>query len=223
MEPKITQTLSERTPALDLGLNIAAILACEFKSQAAKGVDCNFRVFHEAGDPFGHWDRDDGQFATDADMRPVVNVSLDSGVPDAKNSSSLHIAADELTFHIDCYAPAVAQQKGDGFETGYTRAGKEAIRVYGLARKILNSAQWARLGAQGQIKGRRLGNLQAFQPAVGQRAVMNVRAVRFTLLVGVVENFTQADGQTIERIDVETLDETTGEIIARVTTFPVAD
>lgn len=158
-----------------------------------------YRVLEEATNPIAHWNRDN---LSDADRRPIVNVSFESSAQTLSNSTTANQAY-RSTFTVDCFALGVAS----GQTTADSNAGREAMRVCDLVRHILLSAQFKYLDMRGVVYGRFVQNADAFTPAINDVAVQRVRCVRLQMSVDHVEVTRQALGQPIEEVLVTVIDE----------------
>jgi hypothetical protein len=212
----ITEILAKRDNAEILAEEIAAILAIE------AGPASEIRVYLERSDPWAPFV--DAPPQTDADAKPIVNVSYDSGTFDERRSNVVERQHTTSVFHIDCYGYGASEddKHTGGQVVGDVRAAAEVKKAVRIVRNILMSAKYVVLGQRGMVARRWVQSIQLFRPAQDARPVQRVIGARVTFHVDHNEFSPQVEGVPLTLISTTVKRAVDGRIYFRSDIQPVA-
>jgi hypothetical protein len=200
---------------------IAAILTLESENQqtlaAAASEEARLwklRVFAERSTPWSEWESSPEQ----ADQSPIVNVWFDNATIQLGASDIVERQRHEGIFNIDCYGYGVSEETEGEYEgelwhtPGDERAAREVQRAARLVRNILHAAAYTYLNMRGVVARRYVQSINAFQPAIGDKPVQRIQAVRLALHVEFNEFSPQITGQPLELISLLVKRKETGQL-----------
>ena len=183
---------------------IGAILLAEVANQkalaAAAAKDTrlwDLRIYSERSNPWADFvDPEVDQI----DLTPIVHVAFDRADADAKASTTVERQKLAGTYHVDCYGCGLSASEGAGHVAGDEKARLEAQRAARLVRNILMAGENTYLGLRGTVAKRWVATMEAFQPAIDDRAITHVAVMRLTFNVDFIETSPQVTGEALELI-----------------------
>lgn len=177
------------------------------------------RIFTEASNPFEEWVLQDEPADAQAFIAPIVNVSLDNAQAEPRGSNKVSRQRCTGTYNVDCYGYGVSKETDEGHDPGDQRAALEAQRAARIVRQILMAGHYTYLGlprgASQFVWGRGVHSLTVFKPAIDQRPVQRVMAVRLQFQVEFNEFSPQVEGEDLEVTSIAIHRKDTGEVVLR--------
>lgn len=195
---------------------IAAILATETANQQALATAASkdpelwrFRVYEEraaAWEQFLNLPNDGG------DSAPIAAVWFDTSTFEEGASNIMERQACTGTFNVDVYGHGQSRAVGGGHDPGDYVASTNAQRTVRLVRNILMAAENTYLQLRGLVWQRWVQSITSFQPAIDNKPIFGLWAVRLAFRVKFNEFAPQVEGEPLELVSVQVCRAEDGEI-----------